>query len=79
MTNEELNRNFKYHSPTGNKQEYCNQIRNSAKSFAGVVMYGTRPSREQSLALTNIEQAMFWANASVARYEEAGLKLNANS
>ncbi|MGH3375967.1 MAG: DUF7681 family protein [Actinoallomurus sp.] len=26
--------------------------------------------REKSLAITNLEQAMFWANAAVARQEE---------
>ena len=28
-------------------------------------------SREQSLALTNVEQAIFWANAAIARNEGA--------
>lgn len=28
--------------------------------------------REKSLAITNLEQAMFWANAGIARYGTAG-------
>ncbi|MGP3782344.1 Acb2/Tad1 domain-containing protein [Paenibacillus sp. 1A_MP2] len=29
----------------------------------------TPKSREQSLAMTNLEQAVFWANAAIARNE----------
>lgn len=31
-------------------------------------------SREKSLALTKLEEAMFWANASIARVCDAGVE-----
>jgi hypothetical protein len=34
-----------------------------------------RPGRELSLALTKLEEAMFWANASIARIDEDGVRL----
>jgi hypothetical protein len=35
--------------------------------FATVVLEATNDSREQSLAVTHIEDAVMWANAAVAR------------
>jgi hypothetical protein len=45
------------------------EIRRSGLYLAGVVNSQTPPSREQSLALTAIEEAVMWANAAIARNE----------
>jgi len=42
-------------------------LRRLAKEFAHLIVDLTPGSREQSLALTNIETALFWAIASLAR------------
>lgn len=42
-------------------------VRDTMKIAADQIMSVTPNSREQSLALTKLEEAMFWANAAVAR------------
>lgn len=42
-------------------------IRAAARIAAETILLMCPPSRERSLALTNLEQAVMWANASVAR------------
>lgn len=64
----EMDRRFSYHPPTDGVQaaKYA-QIRQKAREFAELVLELTPPSREQSVALTEIETAVFWANAGIAR------------
>jgi hypothetical protein len=57
------------HKPTEIGIENIELFRNHAKDFANIVINLTQESRERSLALTKIEEALFWANAAVARYE----------
>jgi len=45
------------------------QIRAMAKSFAADLVTFCPPSRELSLALTELENAVMWANAAIARNE----------
>ena len=67
-----LERNFTYHPPIADKQqaEKYEALRDNFKTLAYEIVNNTSPSREQSLALTNLEQAMFWANAAIARNEK---------
>lgn len=64
-----LENNFTYHKPFGNQAERYQQLRDGAKALAQQIVLQTPESREQSLALTNLEQAVFWANAAIARNE----------
>lgn len=48
-------------------QQKMERLRAQAKSFAHTVVEQCVPGREQSLALTAIEEACMWAIASVAR------------
>lgn len=65
----DLNKNFEYHAPKeGQPQKYA-ELRSSAKTLAGYVIKNCPDSRERSLALTKIEEAVMWANASIARNE----------
>lgn len=64
-----LENNFTYHKPFGNQAERYQQLRDGAKALAQQIILQTPESREQSLALTNLEQAVFWANAAIARNE----------
>lgn len=59
-----------YHAPKPGQPALYEAIRAKAKEFALLVADSTPPSREQSLALTKIEEAVFWANASIARHGE---------
>ena len=67
MSEEYLKKAFTYHPPTGTQPERYVLLRDLAKGFAEGVLKHCPESRERSLALTNIEQAVMWANASIAR------------
>lgn len=64
-----LDKDFTHHAPHGNQAERYQIIRNSARLTAEDLIGQCPPSRELSLALTNLEQAVFWANAAIARNE----------
>jgi len=73
VTPEVLNRldnDYKYHAPINDQQERYVFIRESAKHLAVVIVQNTPVSREQSVALTLLEQAVFEANAAIARNEK---------
>ncbi len=66
---ERLSANFTYHAPKGNQIERYQVIRDTAKEFAAIVLDCCPDSRETSLAITKIEEAVMWANAAIARNE----------
>ena len=70
MSDPVLENNFTYHKPFGNQPERYESLRTLAKELAYVILEKTPKSREQSLALTNLEQSVFWANAAIARNEK---------
>jgi len=65
-----LDNNFKYHPPTVDQSVRYEQIRLQAKVMATAILELCPPSRERSLALTQLEDAIMWANASIARNEK---------
>ncbi|MCY9513300.1 Acb2/Tad1 domain-containing protein [Paenibacillus apiarius] len=62
-----IENNFKYHAPKEGQPAKYNAIREKAKELANVIDELCPNSREKSLAMTNLEQAVMWANAAVAR------------
>lgn len=66
---ERIESDFTYHPPKGDQVERYAMIRAAAKTLAHDIVTITPESREQSLALTNLEQAVMWANAAIARNE----------
>jgi len=64
-----IENNFNYHAPKEGQPEKYTAIREKAKELANVIEELCPNSREKSLAMTNLEQAMMWANASIARNE----------
>lgn len=64
-----LENDFTYHAPKPGQADRYTYIRNVGRVFADAIVQETPPSREQSLALTAIEEAVFWANAAIARNE----------
>jgi hypothetical protein len=66
----EVTNNFTYHKPFGNQSERYETIRKAGLAMAQIILQTTPPSREQSVALTNLEQAVMWANAGIARNEQ---------
>ncbi len=68
--NDQIVTNFHYHSPQGNQAERYERLRTNARELALLIATNTPTSREQSVALTKLEEACFWANAAIARNEE---------
>lgn len=67
----EVENNFKFHAPKDEEQiKKYEQMREKLKETAKYVLENTPASREQSVALTKLEEAMFWANAAIARNEQ---------
>ncbi len=66
---EEIEKRFSYHAPKGDQLERYEVLRSAAKQYAHLIARLTPPSREQSLALTHLEEAVMMANASIARNE----------
>ncbi|GAB6989575.1 Acb2/Tad1 domain-containing protein [Paenibacillus pini] len=64
-----LENNFSYHPPKEGQSEKYDNIRCKAKELAYLINDLAPKSRENSLAMTNLEQAVFWANAGIARNE----------
>lgn len=65
----DLENRFTYHPPKADQPERYQVIRTKTKELAELITRLTPVSREQSLALTKLEEASFWANASIARNE----------
>jgi hypothetical protein len=62
-------RRFSYHKPTTDaKVDRHLRVREACRAAAQEIVEATGPpTREQSLAVTKFEEAMFWANAAIAR------------
>ena len=69
MTNKEIENNFSYHAPKDDQPKRYENIRNKAKMLAAYINEYCPDSREKSLAMTKLEEAVMWANASIARNE----------
>lgn len=65
----ELMRRFTYHKPNADQVERYEGIRAKALLFAMEVCGSCPESRERSLAITKIEEAVMWANSAIARNE----------
>ena len=59
---------FAFHPPKPEDPEVYGTIRQTALDFANLLVTVTPASREQSLAITALEEAVMWANAARARH-----------
>lgn len=69
MATEGLKNRFTYHPPKGDQTDRYQTIRREALKFAELVDELAPDSREKSLFITHLEDAVMWANASIARNE----------
>lgn len=60
---------YSYHPPKGDQNDRYEAIRDNAKQLAMLFDIVCPDSRERSLAHTKLEEAVMWANASIARNE----------
>ena len=63
----ELETRFIYHAPNDEKAKKHQRLRAECGNLATIIRDLTPECREQSLAITAIEEAMMWANAAIAR------------
>lgn len=63
----DVDQRFNHHAPTGGKQAMHEDVRAAYKILATIVVDIIPESREQSLAVTALEESLFWANAAIAR------------
>lgn len=65
---EEIVKRFTHHPAKDNEQtkRYA-EIRETGKVLAQMILRCTPESREQSLAITSLEEAVMWTNAAIAR------------
>jgi len=69
MEDLDLEKRFTYHKPKEDQAKRYEAIRNTALRFANFLNLECPDSREKSLAITKLEEAVMWANASIARNE----------
>lgn len=67
--NEKIEKNFTYHAPKNNQVARYEHVRNRAKVFAYFLLENVPDSEERSIALTRLEEVVFWSNAAIARNE----------
>lgn len=65
--NERIENAYTYHATKEGQVEKYQRIRAKAKELAYLIDEECPDSREKSLAMTKVEEATMWANASVAR------------
>lgn len=66
----DIERRFTYHKPGGDQPERYQALRGYARELALVMCRMVPESRERSLAVGKLEEAIFWANAGIARREQ---------
>lgn len=67
MEENELSVRFTYHPPKGDQAFRYEKLRFNGRNLADMINELVPESREKSLAMTNLEQAVMWANAGIAR------------
>lgn len=65
----DLDNRFESHLANDHKQNSMAEMRSAIRYVALVTLRVVPPGREQALALTKLEEAMFWSNAGIARKE----------
>lgn len=65
----DLAKRFTYHPPKATQPERYEFLRDHAHMLAVMICENTPAGREQAVALTHLETAVFYANAAIARNE----------
>lgn len=66
---EDIHNRFTYHPPKGDQSARYERIRTAAHDLAILLVESCPVSREQSLALTKLDEVVMHANSAIARNE----------
>jgi hypothetical protein len=69
MTIDDLERIFTYHAPTPDQIDRYRALRVLARQFARAIVELSPASREQSLAISHVQEAVMCVNAAIAIHE----------
>lgn len=69
IADSDIEKRFTYHPPKDDQPGRYTELREQGKAMAYLIVNLTPKSREQSLALTKLEEAVMHANAAIARNE----------
>jgi hypothetical protein len=69
MDTADLIKRFTYCPPKNDQATRYENLRTAAKGLALLINEYCPDSREKSVAMTKLEEAVMWANASIARNE----------
>lgn len=75
MTTDDLDNRFDHHPPDEAKIKAHQNMRRVFRFAASAADQAMPDCREKSLAMTALEEAMFWANAGIARLGPDGERL----
>jgi len=70
MDLDDLENRIKHHFPNEDGIASITEMRHHALEWAKVIRKEVPEGREQALALTKIEEALFWSNAGIARHPD---------
>lgn len=68
MDKTELFDRYTVHRMTYTQQNHSDNIRNEVQKLAALINENVTDCREKSLALTKLEEVLFFANAGIARH-----------
>jgi hypothetical protein len=68
MDHLDLENRFTFHPAKGDQPSRYQTIRSMCGSLANYLNEAVPESREKSLAITHLEETVFWANAAIARH-----------
>jgi hypothetical protein len=66
-SDEQIENNFTYRAPAPGKTKDHDKLHEKAKELACLIRELTPASREQSVAITELETSVLWADAAIAR------------
>lgn len=65
----DIQKRFTYHAPKNDQSERYDFLRKEVGALAMTIAQCCPPGRELALAITKLEESVFWANAAIARNE----------